>query len=74
MKGSTQRRSVIGRTLVLIGALFASGVADKKEFAGQHKSNHTPGMGWGSSAIFSPKRTKHKGFMRSEAYKKKHQR
>jgi hypothetical protein len=71
-----ERKSVLRKALVLVGSLFAAGAADKKVFAQEQKSKHqyAMGTGWGGGAVFSPKRTKFKGFMRSTAYKKKHQR
>lgn len=75
MKDSTKRRSFLGKTLVLLGAMFAIG-ADKKVLASENRSKtqHASGMGWGGGAVYSPPRGKFKGFMRSDAYKKKHQR
>ncbi len=73
MKNSTKRRSVLGRTLMLIGSMFAMGAVAK---GARGKSNPTmaAGLGWGSGAIYSPRKGKHKGYMRSETYQKKHKR
>jgi len=72
MKDSTKRRSVVGRTLMLIGAMFAAGAADKKTFRGTHSGTSAHGnLGWGGSAVYSPTRSKHKGFMRDPEYRAK---
>lgn len=64
-----EKKSIIRKALVLAGALFASGAADKKVFAGEHKSKnqYAMGTGWGGAAVFSPKRTKFKGYMRNKS-------
>jgi len=64
---STRKRSFIGKALVLLGALFASGAVNKAAFANEgakHTQTHASGAGWGASAVFAPKRTKFKGYMR----------
>lgn len=73
MSKSTQRRSVIGRTLVLLGAMFASGSADKKVFAGGQKSKaqYAAGTGWGGGAVYTPKRKKFRGYMRDPQWRAK---
>jgi len=68
---STRKRSFIGKALVLVSALFASGAVDKKAFATAGGPRHAQGTGWGGSAIFSPKRSKFKGFMRDPQYRAK---
>lgn len=75
MKDSTKRRGFIGKALVLMGALFASGTADKMAFAKQGRrggATHAQGAGWGGSAVFSPKRTKFKpSYMRDPQWRAK---
>lgn len=66
---STRKRSFIGKALVLVGALFASGAVNKHEVAREARkgSGYAQGSGWGGSAVFSPKRTKFKGYMRNKS-------
>ena len=66
---STRKRSFIGKALVLVAALFASGTVNKHEVAKEHRrgSRYASGTGWGGSAIFSPKRGKFKGYMRNKS-------
>ena len=66
MSKSTQRRSILARTLVLVAGLFASGAADKKAFATSGQG-HASGPGWGSGAVYSPKRGAFKGYMRNNS-------
>jgi len=66
MSKNTQRRSVLARTLVLIGSMFASGAADKDTFA-SGGAKYAAGTGWGSGAIYMPKRGKFKGYMRNNS-------
>ncbi len=72
MSKSTQRRSVLARTFVLIGAMLAAGAVEKKVFAGERKSQYTSGTGWGGGAVYSPKRVKFKpSYMRDPQYRAK---
>jgi len=64
---STRKRSFIGKALVLIGALFASVSIDKAALSKGNRSNHAMGAGWGGGAVYTPKRTKFKGYMRNKS-------
>ena len=70
MKDSTRRRSVIARTIVLVGALFGGLMKNTTS-----KAAHASGAGAtlrGNAPIYNPRRGKFKGYMRSETYKKNH--
>ncbi len=80
MSESIKRRSVIGQTLVLAGA-FLGGLLDYPvdypvDYPGRKSFTPTgPGSSMrGPTPAFYARRGKHKGFMRSEEYQKKHQR
>ena len=63
MKNSTKRRSVLARTLVLLTSMFSGNL---KDTSGKNVSpRYASGTGWGGGAVFSPKRTKFKGYMRN---------
>ena len=65
---STRKRSFLGKALVLVGALFASGAVNKHEIAAagvKSGPRYASGQGWGGSAVYSPRRGKFKGYMRS---------
>jgi hypothetical protein len=62
---STKKRSFIGKALVLVAALFASGAANKATLAAENRSRYAMGTGWGSGAIYAPKRKKFKGYLRN---------
>lgn len=64
---STRKRSFIGKALVLVGALFASGAVNKASFAGERSPGHAMGTGWGGGAVYAPKRGKFKGYMRNNS-------
>lgn len=66
MSKSTQRRSILARTLVLVAGLFASGAANKTVAVGT-SAGYASGTGWGGGAVYSPKRTKFKGYMRNKS-------
>ena len=67
-KDSTKRRSFLGTALVLLASAFHLGANTK---ALTTANTHTPGMGWGGGAVYSPKRTKFKGYMRDPQYRAK---
>lgn len=64
MKEQTNRPSRMRGTLVMMAAMFA-GMFSKG--TGKTKNTHVGSMGWGSGAIFTPRRGKFKGYMRTQS-------
>jgi hypothetical protein len=65
---STKKRSFFSKVLVLAASLFAVGAVDKATLAregAKHTQGHASGTGWGSGAIYAPKRKKFKGYLRN---------
>jgi hypothetical protein len=61
---STKKRSFFSKVLVLAASLFAVGAVDKATLAregAKHTQGHASGTGWGSGAIYAPKRKNSKG-------------
>jgi hypothetical protein len=64
---STKKRSFFSKVLVLAASLFAVGAVDKATLAregAKHTQGHASGTGWGSGAVYAPKRKKFKGYLR----------
>jgi len=65
MKEQTNRPSRMRGTLVMMAAMFAGMFSSG---TGKTKSPTGGGsLGWGSGAIFTPRRGKHKGYMREQS-------
>ncbi len=70
MSKSTQRRGMVASFFIMAAAMVSGLLKDtsgKNVTPHGHKSHHASGMGRDTGAIFTPKRTKHKGFMRNKS-------